>query len=328
MADWRTELISAVGGRPTPAAMAFLTGWQKKEGGHTHNKATYNWLNRTDKGYPTINSVGVAAYPNQQTGIARTAELLQRGYPTLFNSLRSGAIDYANPGVQGDLNRWLSGNRTPGMTPYVQSVARLAGQNVGAAAPVGGLGAAPTTPSPVAQPSIRSVMPLIGAIAARRKQRAAGERPSLAPMLGAIMALRQAGEPMQQSGVVPAVPGAGGSLAPSPNMVVTSQGWKPTAHAGGVTSGLGWNDKGVPGDIMARAGTPVGAPVSGVITRRGSAQGGSSLYLMGDDGNEYWLGHIEDALPEGTRVKANQPIATISSRHKAPHLHITKRRVR
>jgi murein DD-endopeptidase MepM/ murein hydrolase activator NlpD len=76
---------------------------------------------------------------------------------------------------------------------------------------------------------------------------------------------------------------------------------------------------------MADPGTPVGAPASGVVTAHGSAQGGQALYLTGDDGYEYWLGHIEPTVPVGARVVADQPIATVSADHPRPHLHITKR---
>jgi murein DD-endopeptidase MepM/ murein hydrolase activator NlpD len=46
------------------------------------------------------------------------------------------------------------------------------------------------------------------------------------------------------------------------------------------------------------------------------------VYFKGVSGKMYWLGHIENALPTGTQVRANQPIAVVSSHHKNPHLHI------
>jgi murein DD-endopeptidase MepM/ murein hydrolase activator NlpD len=102
-------------------------------------------------------------------------------------------------------------------------------------------------------------------------------------------------------------------------MINTSQGWKGT-H---VTDNLDLN-KGArtAGDIMGKPGTPIGAPEDGTIVRYGSAQGGKSMYFKGVSGKTYWLGHIEHSIPPGTKVKANQPIATISSDHKNPHLHI------
>lgn len=131
MADFASDIIAAAGGKPTASSLAALRAWQRWEGGHTNNSATYNWLNRTDQGFPKINSVGVAAYPDYQTGIKRTVELLRSGYPTVFQGLQQGQIDFNNPAVQGDMNRWLTGKRTPGMTPYVAKIAKTAGQNPG-----------------------------------------------------------------------------------------------------------------------------------------------------------------------------------------------------
>jgi len=89
-----------------------------------------------------------------------------------------------------------------------------------------------------------------------------------------------------------------------------------------VTDGLDWNhgDK-TARDIMAKPGTPVGAPEGGTIVRWGSAQGGESMYFKGESGRMYWLGHIDDRLPVGTKVQAGQPMAVISKKHKHPHLH-------
>jgi murein DD-endopeptidase MepM/ murein hydrolase activator NlpD len=89
-----------------------------------------------------------------------------------------------------------------------------------------------------------------------------------------------------------------------------------------VTDNLDWNhgDK-TARDIMAKPGTPVGAPESGQVVRWGGAQGGEAMYFKGDSGRMYWLGHIDDRLPVGTHVEMGQPMAVISKHHKAPHLH-------
>jgi murein DD-endopeptidase MepM/ murein hydrolase activator NlpD len=109
------------------------------------------------------------------------------------------------------------------------------------------------------------------------------------------------------------------SVSPVKGELITSAGWKGT-H---VTDGLDWNHgQKTAGDIMSNPGTPVGAPEDGTIVRWGSAQGGEALYFKGASGKMYWLGHIDGRLPVGTRVSKDQPIAKISSDHKAPHLHI------
>lgn len=317
MGDWRTDLITAMGGRATPQTLGFLTGWQRKEGGHTANRARFNWLNRTDKGYPTMNSVGVAVYPDYQTGIARTAALIAQGYPALAGALRSGNISFADASVQGDLNRWLTGKRTPGMSPYVSSVAQLSGLGAGAAPPGGGPQAA--APAPVQRPparTLQNVMPLIAALQERREARSAGERPEMASLMGAMMALRQ--QPAQAATApaqaAPAAPQTSNGFLQAPTT------WKGT-HT---TDNLGWG-QGTAEDIMSKPGTAVGAPEDGVIVRHGSAQGGASLYFKGASGRTYWLGHVANSLPPGTRVKRGQVITYISADHPRPHLHIDAR---
>ena len=112
-----------------------------------------------------------------------------------------------------------------------------------------------------------------------------------------------------------------------------SRKWRGKVYAPGaswkgthVTDGLDWNNgKKTAQDIMLKPGTPVGAPEAGTIVRWGSAQGGQALYFRGKSGRMYWLGHIEDMLPVGTKVKAGQPIAVISADHPRPHLHIDRK---
>jgi murein DD-endopeptidase MepM/ murein hydrolase activator NlpD len=104
-----------------------------------------------------------------------------------------------------------------------------------------------------------------------------------------------------------------------PGEVITSHGWK-GSH---VTDGLNWNEgQKTAGDIMAKAGTPVGAPEDGVVVRWGSAQGGQALYFRGVSGKMYWMGHIDGRVPVGTKVRKDGQIAVISADHKNPHLHI------
>lgn len=309
--DWRYAVIKGLGGRVTPQTLSFLSGWQRKEGGHTNNAASWNWLNRTDKGYPTMNKVGVAAYPNYQTGVARTVALIQSGYPALAAGLRSGNVAFNDPGVQGDLNRWLTGNRQPGMTPYVQSVAKLAGLPSGAGAPA---------PAPPAAPprQLANFVPLLAALSDRRQARSAGQRPDIGPMLGAIMGLRQ--KAVQQP---TAAPQQGTPAMASPQGALQAPVSPTGTH---VTSGLGWGTR-TAQDIMAKPGTAVSSPVSGTIVyfHPTGAQGGGSMLLRSDDGHEYWLGHIANGLPAGTRVRQGQVISYVSGDHPRPHLHIDRR---
>ena len=105
--------------------------------------------------------------------------------------------------------------------------------------------------------------------------------------------------------------------------LIPGTSWKGT-H---ITDGLDWNNGAKTAvDIMARAGTSVGAPEAGTIIRHGSAQGGQALYFKGDSGALYWLGHIEDLGPVGQHYDRGGVIATISPHHAHPHLHIDRKR--
>jgi murein DD-endopeptidase MepM/ murein hydrolase activator NlpD len=93
-----------------------------------------------------------------------------------------------------------------------------------------------------------------------------------------------------------------------------------------VTDGLGWGTK-TAHDFMAPPGAPVNSPVSGTILyfHSNGAQGGGSMLIRGDDGYEYWLGHIEGGITGG-RITAGQQIAVIANQSvSAPHVHIDRR---
>jgi murein DD-endopeptidase MepM/ murein hydrolase activator NlpD len=80
-------------------------------------------------------------------------------------------------------------------------------------------------------------------------------------------------------------------------------------------------------DIMNPMRNKVHAIVDGVISRfSNSSLGGISLYLRGDDGNEYYYAHLDSyASRVGQRVKAGELIAyngqTGNARFTAPHVH-------
>jgi len=52
------------------------------------------------------------------------------------------------------------------------------------------------------------------------------------------------------------------------------------------------------------------------------------MYFRSDSGYEYWIGHIDNMLPEGTRVKKGQVFAAISADHPRPHAHLDRRPIR
>jgi murein DD-endopeptidase MepM/ murein hydrolase activator NlpD len=80
-------------------------------------------------------------------------------------------------------------------------------------------------------------------------------------------------------------------------------------------------------DIMNPMGNKVHAIVDGVVSRQTySSLGGISLYLRGDDGNEYYYAHLSKyASRTGQRVKAGELIgyngATGNAAWSGPHVH-------
>lgn len=82
-------------------------------------------------------------------------------------------------------------------------------------------------------------------------------------------------------------------------------------------------------DLFAPHGAPVYAFTDGVVTRHWyNVVGGTSLYLLGDDGNQYYYTHLSgyvSSVPPGTRVFAGQHIAfngnSGNARNTPPHVH-------
>ena len=80
-------------------------------------------------------------------------------------------------------------------------------------------------------------------------------------------------------------------------------------------------------DVFAAMGSPAAAVVSGRISRLSSGgNAGLSVYLWGDDGNEYFYAHMSGYnASTGQRVSAGQTIAYVgntgNARGGAPHIH-------
>lgn len=121
MSDWRVAVLRKLGAPPTKQNLKFLAAWQRWEGGATNNNATYNWLNSTLGGaFPSINGVGVKAYPNFDVGTSYIAQTINNGrYRNIVSGLREGN-PYAHP-IAGDLSTWVSGSPT-GNLDYARKV--------------------------------------------------------------------------------------------------------------------------------------------------------------------------------------------------------------
>jgi murein DD-endopeptidase MepM/ murein hydrolase activator NlpD len=80
-------------------------------------------------------------------------------------------------------------------------------------------------------------------------------------------------------------------------------------------------------DVMAAYGSPAAAVVSGRISRWSSGgKAGTSIYLFGDDGNEYFYAHMSrNVASPGSRVQHGQIISYVgdtgNARGGAAHIH-------
>lgn len=82
-------------------------------------------------------------------------------------------------------------------------------------------------------------------------------------------------------------------------------------------------------DGIGRPGLVVIAPELVTITghgravRRDGRPNGRSLDLaIGASGLEYWIGHLEQPAPVGSRVRKGARLGVISANHEAPHVHV------
>lgn len=84
-------------------------------------------------------------------------------------------------------------------------------------------------------------------------------------------------------------------------------------------------------DIKAPIGTPIYSVTAGTVTVAGPRDPGGfgqAVYITGDDGYDYWYGHIDSwQVNAGDRVEAEQQIATVGDRGNStgPHLHFEVR---
>lgn len=78
-------------------------------------------------------------------------------------------------------------------------------------------------------------------------------------------------------------------------------------------------------DMLAPRGTPVVAPVSGVVSHRGSSLGGLSFHLNGDNGHYYYGTHLDSYANVGAgHVAAGTVVGYVGDSGNArgtPHLH-------
>ena len=122
-----------------------------------------------------------------------------------------------------------------------------------------------------------------------------------------------------QGGSAPSSPltSGGGIVCPVQGPVHFTDTWGAARSGGRIHKGV---------DMMAAAGTPTVAPVSGRVEHRGSSLGGLSWYVYGDDGHTYYGTHLSGYANQGAGwVAAGTVIGYVGSSGNAsassPHLH-------
>src|SRR5262249_44087986 len=90
----------------------------------------------------------------------------------------------------------------------------------------------------------------------------------------------------------------------------------------GYVNESGWAHQGV--DLFAAKGTPIVAPVGGLVERYPNPSGGQAIHLYGNDGNRYYFAHLSDYGDSG-RVSAGDVVGYVGNPGDAatpsPHLH-------
>jgi hypothetical protein len=92
--SWARDLLGRLGYPVTANNMASVLAWEYQEGGHFHNNARFNPLNTTlnHQRYGAINAVGVARYPDYETGMRETiATINESPYAKIRQALRASA---------------------------------------------------------------------------------------------------------------------------------------------------------------------------------------------------------------------------------------------
>ena len=141
--------------------------------------------------------------------------------------------------------------------------------------------------------------------------------------LEALEQERQAAERRRRAAAAAAVARASASLVVGSVSCCPVQGPVAFRDTWGAPRSGGRRHKGV--DMLAPRGTPMVAPVSGIVSHRGNSLGGLSFHLNGDDGNYYYGTHLSAYANEGAgHVAAGTVIGYVGDTGNArgtPHLH-------
>lgn len=133
--SWATGVLQGIGAPVNDTNLSSLWNWTQAEKPHGAGMSTQwnNPLNTTQNaaGASSVNSVGVKAYPDIQTGVQATVETLLNGnYGNIVSNLR-GSVSAPNWGnACGDLGTWGTGCSWIGNAAFIIGGAASAVGNV------------------------------------------------------------------------------------------------------------------------------------------------------------------------------------------------------
>lgn len=87
------DVLTGLGIQPTAGTLKALYAWAQAEGGDTHNNASWNPLNTTQRmpGSSSMNKVGVQAYSSYKDGVQATIKTLTNGrYGNILKAMQHG----------------------------------------------------------------------------------------------------------------------------------------------------------------------------------------------------------------------------------------------
>lgn len=326
--QFATAVLRGVGVKPTTRSIANMLGWMRAEGGHTHNRARFNFLNTTQPapGAGNTGSQGnIKVYRDFGQGVQATVQTLRNGrYGQIIRSLNADPSTFAH-----------AVNASPwGTKSDFSSIIRSFGNT---AAPSSAPGAAPGVPPAPGAPGAGDIQPAAGSLNVRRLMQimAAQRQRVLRGVMPSPNYQRQLARLVEQAKAGADVKAAGQQVGAQ----AAAAGGMVSGVAGGLTMGGGpsahhsrplgnWQSDDAY-DLMGKAGQPIYSGVSGTVTRISGKPGGSPQFagygitVKTPQGDLFFKHLGSSKLRVGQKIKPGMLIGTLDPTVQGgPHLHL------